>query len=86
MTDEAKNEYMKDTLNFSMMMVSNGDADGLVAGAITSTSNVLHAAIRIVGVKNPKTKWVSSSFFMISPNSIRLILLRIARLFRETNK
>ena len=29
MTDEAKNEYMKDTLNFSMMMVSNGDADGL---------------------------------------------------------
>ena len=68
MTDEAKEEYMKDTLNFSMMMVSNGDADGLVAGSITSTSNVLHAAIRIVGVK-PKSKWVSSSFFMISPNS-----------------
>ena len=62
MTDEAKEEYMKDTLNFSMMMVSNGDADGLVAGSITSTSNVLHAAIRIVGVK-PKSKWVSSSFF-----------------------
>ena len=68
MTDEAKEEYMKDTLNFSMMMVSNGDADGLVAGSITSTSNVLHAAIRIVGVK-PKSKWVSSSFFMISPNA-----------------
>ena len=68
MTDEAKNEYMKDTLNFSMMMVSNGDADGLVAGSITSTSNVLHAAIRIVGIK-PKSKWVSSSFFMISPNA-----------------
>jgi len=40
----------------------------LVAGSITSTSNVLHAAIRIVGVK-PKSKWVSSSFFMISPNA-----------------
>jgi phosphate acetyltransferase len=68
MTDEAKNEYMKDTLNFSMMMVSYGDADGLVAGAITSTSDVLRAAIRIVGV-NPESKWVSSSFFMISPSA-----------------
>ena len=68
MTDKAKEEYMKDTLNFSMMMVSNGDADGLVAGSVTSTSNLLRAAIRIVGVK-PISKWVSSSLFMISPES-----------------
>jgi len=51
-----------------MMMVSNGDADGLVAGAVTSTSDVLRSAIRIVGV-TPHSKWVSSSFFMISPNA-----------------
>ena len=68
MTDEAKKEYMNDPLNFSMMMVSNGDADGLVAGAITSTSDVLRSAIRIVGV-TPESKWVSSSFFMISQSA-----------------
>ena len=68
MTDEAKNEYMKDALNFSMMMVSNGDADGLVAGAVTPTGDVLKAAIRIVGIK-AESKWVSSSFFMISPSA-----------------
>ena len=57
-----------DPLNFSMMMVSNGDADGLVAGAITLTSDVLRSAIRIVGV-TPESKWVSSSFFMISQSA-----------------
>ena len=68
MSAEAKKKYMNDPLNFSMMMVSNGDADGLVAGAVTSTSDVLRSAIRIVGV-TPHSKWVSSSFFMISPNA-----------------
>ena len=68
MTEEAKIKYMNNPLNFSMMMVSNGDADGLVAGAVTSTSDVLRSAIRIVGV-TPHSKWVSSSFFMISPNA-----------------
>ena len=68
MSDEAKKKYMNDPLNFSMMMVSNGDADGLVAGAVTSTSDVLRSAIRIVGV-TPLSKWVSSSFFMISPKA-----------------
>ena len=70
MTEEAKKKYMDDPLNFSMMMVSNGDADGLVAGSITSTSDVLRSAIRIVGV-TPESKWVSSSFFMISPDADR---------------
>jgi phosphate acetyltransferase len=68
MSDEAKNQFMEDPLNFSMMMVRNGEADGLVAGAITPTGDVLRAAIRIVGIK-AESKWVSSSFFMISPNA-----------------
>ena len=68
MSEEAKKKFMGNELNFSMMMLSNGDADGVVAGAINSTSDVLRAAIRIVGI-NPKAQWVSSSFFMISPNA-----------------
>ena len=66
MSAETKKNYMESPLNFSMMMVSNGDADGVVAGAVTSTSDVLRAAIRIVGIK-AESRWVSSSFFMISP-------------------
>ena len=68
LSDDSKNKFIADTLNFSMMMVSNGDADGLVAGALTPTGDVLKAAIRIVGIK-AESKWVSSSFFMISPSS-----------------
>ena len=68
MSDESKIKFMEDTLNFSMMMVSNGDADGLVAGAVTPTGDVLKAAIRIVGIK-AESIWVSSSFFMISPSA-----------------
>ena len=68
LSDELKKKFMEDTLNFSMMMVSNGDADGLVAGAVTPTKDVLKAAIRIVGIK-AESKWVSSSFFMISPSA-----------------
>ena len=66
MSAETKKNYMESPLNFSMMMVSNGDADGVVAGAVTSTRDVLRAAIRIVGIK-AESRWVSSSFFMISP-------------------
>ena len=66
MSAQTKKNYMESPLNFSMMMVSNGDADGVVAGAVTSTSDVLRAAIRIVGIK-AESRWVSSSFFMISP-------------------
>ena len=68
LSDESKKKFMEDTLNFGMMMVSNGDADGLVAGAVTPTGDVLKAAIRIVGIK-AESKWVSSSFFMISPSA-----------------
>ncbi len=68
MSDEAKIKFMTDDLNYSMMMLSYGDADGVIAGAVNSTSDVLRAAIRIVGI-NPKAKWVSSSFFMISPRA-----------------
>ena len=47
-------------------MLDNNRADCLVAGAATSTADVIKSSIRIVGVKN---KWVSSSFLMIGPNA-----------------
>lgn len=61
-------KYLNDPLNYGMIAVANGDADSLVAGASTSTSDVIRSAIRIVGV-HPDSKCVSSIFFMISNDS-----------------
>jgi phosphotransacetylase len=59
--------FLENPLNIGMSMVKNGLADGLVAGAVTSTGDVIRSAIRMVGVK-PTSKWVSSIFFMVSPD------------------
>ena len=59
--------FLENPLNMGMSMVANGLADGLVAGAATSTGDVIRSAIRMIGVK-PTSKWVSSIFFMVSPN------------------
>ncbi|MEE2858772.1 MAG: phosphate acyltransferase [Candidatus Neomarinimicrobiota bacterium] len=59
-------EYLSDALHFSMVMVACGDADGVIAGAVTSSSEVIRSAIRLIGISN-ESKWVSSIFFLISP-------------------
>jgi len=66
-TDEQLHIFIQNPLNMGMAMVADGLADGLVAGAVTSTSDVIRAAIRMVGIK-PTSKWVSSIFFMVSPD------------------
>ena len=59
--------FLNNPLNFSMVMLSCNDADGLVAGACTATSTVIRTAIRIIGVKST-SNWVSSIFLLISPD------------------
>ncbi len=49
-------------------MVANGDADGCVAGATISTTEVIRHAIRIVG-QNPEYPLVSSFFLMLFGSS-----------------
>jgi len=66
MSEESKEKFLENRLNLSMMMLMNGDADGVVAGAVNSTSDVLRSAIRIVGIRK-QARWVSSCFFMIHP-------------------
>ena len=63
-------EYLDNPLNFSMSMVACNDADCLIAGAITPSSEVIRAAIRVIGIK-PKVNCVSSIFLMISPDGKR---------------
>jgi len=64
--DEAKQLLTdKDNLYFAGMMVRLGDAGGEVAGATSTTGNVLKAAFQTVGTA-PGIKTVSSYFFMIT--------------------
>ncbi len=61
-------KYLEDPLHYGMMAVANGDADALVAGAKTSTSEVIRSSIRIIGISND-SNCVSSIFFMISKDN-----------------
>jgi phosphate acetyltransferase len=58
---------MLDPLYYGAMMVRMGTVDAAVAGAVTNTSDVLRAAIQVIGVK-PGLKTVSSSFLMTVPH------------------
>ena len=57
---------MKDETHFGMMMVKQGDADGLVSGACHSTADTLRPALQILKTK-PGTKLVSAFFVMVVP-------------------
>lgn len=66
-TIEKSKEYMLDNIYFGMMMVKQGYADGLVSGAVHSTSDTLRPALQILKTA-PETKLVSAFFMMIVPN------------------
>ena len=59
--------YIAEPVHFGAAMVALGLADGMVAGAATSSSEVVRSAIRMVGVSQGSTL-VSSIFLMISPD------------------
>lgn len=67
MTPEKAYEIMKDPLYFGVMMVKEGLADGQVAGAVNSTSNVLRPCLQILKTA-PGTKLVSAFFVMVVPD------------------
>ena len=66
-TEEQAAETMLNTLYFGCMLVKTGMADGMVAGAVNSTANVLRSALQIIKTA-PNTKVVSSFFLMLVPD------------------
>lgn len=62
-------EIMKKPLFFGAMMVKEGMADGSVAGSISTTGDVLRAAIQIIGMKEGISV-VSSFFAMVFPTKL----------------
>jgi phosphate acetyltransferase len=58
---------MKNPLYYGAMMVRKGLAEGMVAGAVNSSANLLRAAFTVVGL-TPGNKTASSCFVMILPD------------------
>lgn len=61
--DEARN-IIADPLFYAASMVAEGDADGCVAGSVSTTGDVLRAAIQTIGLKQGSN--VVSSIFLMS--------------------
>jgi len=60
-------ETVKNCLYYGVMMVKLGEADGMVAGAINSSANVIRPALQILKTA-PGTKLVSAFFIMNVPD------------------
>jgi len=66
-TREEAESTMRDPLHYGTMMVKTGMADGMVAGAVNATANVLRPALRILRTA-PGIKIVSSFMLMDVPD------------------
>ena len=66
-TIEQARETVKDPLYYGVMMVKTGQVDGMVAGAINSSANVIRPSLQILKTA-PDTKIVSAFFIMNVPD------------------
>ncbi|MBQ1893937.1 MAG: phosphate acetyltransferase [Clostridia bacterium] len=64
---EKAEKMMHDPLFFACMMIKDGKADGMVAGAINTTGNTLRPGLQIIKMA-PGISTVSSCFIMEIPN------------------
>ena len=67
MTEDEAKKLVLDPVYYGMMMVKAGEADGLVSGAIHSTSDTLRPALQILKTASD-TKLVSAFFLMVVPD------------------
>ncbi len=65
--EKARDLLTNQPLYFGVTMVKAGDADGMVAGAVYSTADVLRSALQVIKTA-PGTKLVSAFFLMVVPN------------------
>lgn len=67
---EQAQKLVKNNLYLGVLMVKAGKADGMVAGAINSTGDVLRPALQIIKTA-PGISTVSSCFIMIMPDGCK---------------
>lgn len=70
MTPEQAAELVKNPLYLGVMLVKTGKADGMVAGSINSTGDVLRPALQIIKTA-PGISTVSSCFIMVMPENCK---------------
>jgi len=63
--EENLRSYVSDPINYALFILKTGYADAFIAGATTSTSDVIRGGLRLIGVKRDSI-CVSSLFLMIS--------------------
>lgn len=66
MTIEQAREQVRNPLYLGCLMIKRGDADAMVAGALSPTSHVLRAAFQVLKTK-PGISVVSGAFIMLLP-------------------
>ena len=69
MTREDAEAQMLHPLYFGAMMVGSGNADGSVAGSLSTTGDVIRAALLCIGTQEGISS-VSSFFFMLFPEKV----------------
>ncbi len=69
-TIEAAREQVRNPLYLGCLMIKRGDADAMVAGALSPTSHVLRAAFQVLKTK-PGISVVSGAFIMLLPENVQ---------------
>ncbi len=62
-------ERLADPITVGTMMLEAGDVDGLVSGAVHTTSATVRPALELIRVA-PEARLVSSVFFMCLPDEV----------------
>jgi phosphate acetyltransferase len=60
-----------ESLDKAAQLLASGQLDGVVAGAVLSTADVIRAGLRVVGLAT-RTTTVSSAFYMVLPDATAL--------------
>ena len=68
-TEGIAREHLGDSLVVGVMMLQQGDVDGMVAGAVHTTAATVRPALRILHT-TPGSRLVSSVFFMCLPDEV----------------
>jgi phosphate acetyltransferase len=68
-TEQIALDHLADPLTVGIMMLQQGEVDGMVAGAAHTTAATVRPALQILGTK-PGSRLVSSIFFMCLPDEV----------------
>ncbi len=83
MTIEEATRLINDPIYFSMMMLKDNMADGVVAGAMYSTADVLRPALQIVKTK-PEKKIVTGNMLMLKEDESPLVFGDVSLIVNPT--